>query len=188
MLLKKLERHRVLVRNSQTGTLIADTVIISCETMRNVIKISANSLRERKSAPVTALIFGDGELYEYHGNIRATAIGNTVEVALSKGQVKEDRTARRYPLNRDGLVEAIVYKGCKVNFRKPIWMMTLNVSKNGVLIRTFSGSFQLGDILEMAIYLSDDEKQVLRARYKVVRKQNSRLDTEEYGCHMIVAE
>lgn len=179
MVVKQMESCKVVLRDAENGQLVAETRISEIDAARNAIKIPANSVMERATKAVTVLIFGRDSLYEFYGVMRGQVLANTIEVALGKGQERENRSDVRYPVDTDGVVEAILYHHCKVILRKPIWVMTKNISANGVLIRTFAGSFEVGDQIQLLLDLKGRE---LRKQYEIVRKQNGGIWTEEYGC------
>ncbi|SFQ42585.1 PilZ domain-containing protein [Lachnospiraceae bacterium XBB1006] len=179
MVVKQMESCKVVLRDAENGELVAETRIIGIDTSRNVIKISANCVEKRETKAVTVLVFGRDSLYEYYGVMHGQIVANAIEVALGKGQEKENRANVRYPVDTDGVVEAILYRHCKVILRKPIWVMTKNISANGVLIRTFAGSFEIGDHIQLLLDLKGRE---MRKQYEIVRKQNGGIWTEEYGC------
>lgn len=179
MNLRRLQGNRIVVRNAETGELLADTKIIDSVPERNVVKIFSNSVTTRKTTQITALIFDKNALYEYDGKMGGLMTSNMLEVALSKGKEKESRCETRYPVKTDGIIEAIIYKHCKVFLRRPIWVTTKNISVNGVLMSTYAGSLQVGDQIQVALDLQGKE---LRKKYEVVRKQRGGNWTEEYGC------
>ncbi len=182
MVIRQLEGCKVVLRDAENGDLLAETQIVEADPRRNVIKIPASSVSVMGSKPVTVLVFGRDTLYEFYGMMRGLNLANTVEIALGKGCSRENRADVRYPVNTDGVVEAILYKHCKVILRKPVWVMTKNISANGVLIRTFAGSFEIGDQIQLLLDLKGRE---MRKHYEIVRKQNGGIWTEEYGCRGI---
>ncbi len=182
MYLKKMENRRIMVRENSTGKLLADTKVLEAVSERNVVKIAANSVTDRKTAEVKVLIFGEDALYEFEGTIRAGVLLNMIEVALSKGREKESRAETRYPIDSDGVIEAIIYKDKKVFLRKPVWIMVQNVSVNGLLIKTYAESLQQGDQIQVLI---DIKGKKLRKKYEIVRRQEKTSWDEEYGCRGI---
>ena len=66
--------------------------------------------------------------------------------------------------------------------RKPISVTIKNMSANGVLFKGISGCLDIGMQLQLYMDVTDSG---MRYEYKVVRKQNSNPETEEYGCKMV---
>jgi hypothetical protein len=102
-----------------------------------------------------------------------------VEIALHSGGRKEDRKCERYSIQAEGIVDAVIIGGMRIVLEKPIEVVTVNMGKDGILIRTFPGSFEIGDRIELKIMLGESE---YSSTYEIVRAQNRCTWNEEYGC------
>ena len=78
-----------------------------------------------------------------------------------------------------GQVNAIQIQNQNVSLRKPIEIKTINMSSNGILMKADSGSFYIGSSFSISMIIDQKE---LEFDCEVVRIQNSKPRTEEYGC------
>ena len=180
--IKGVENRRVVLRNAESGELVADTRIVECDSKRNIIRVPAISISIKEEIRVDVLVFAQTGLQEYNGIMRGASISETVEVALSRGREKENRGSKRFPVHTEGLVEGICYKGGTVILNRPIWIRTNNISRRGLLFCSYPGCFEIGDQIQLVLDIQGSE---FRAVYEVVRRQNSGTWSEEYGCRMI---
>ncbi|MEG0963455.1 MAG: PilZ domain-containing protein [Lachnospiraceae bacterium] len=176
---KKLKDCRIIVRDMSTGKTIADTIIEEYDWRKNIVAISAMSLKNKECEKISALIIGNEGLYEFLGNIRRINLVDEVEIALYKGKEKEGRKCRRYEYTAHGIVENVKILNNNIKLHKPIDVDMVNMSANGILIRTFTGSFSRND--EIQINLKLNEKDII-LKCEIMRIQNTTLWTEEYGC------
>lgn len=174
---------RVVIRDATNDQLIADTKIVDFDSYRNVVKISASSVNCLGERAIYALIIDKkGMICEYAGQMNNAVIANEVEVRLGAGRSKEDRKKARYNIEANGKVEAVILEEQAIYLHKPIEMSTKNISANGLLLETMSGSFDIGSQIVINFKLGDS---ILKNKYEVVRIQNSNLKTEEYGCVLV---
>lgn len=174
-----LKDQRILIRREEDKEVLADTKIIRYDILNNSVTISADSLMRKELSNVSILIFGVKKLYEFHGTIKGAMIENEVEVLLGRKKVKEDRKKPRYRIRMKGQVNAIQIQNQNVSLRKPIEIKTINMSSNGILMKADSGSFYIGSSFSISMIIDQKE---LEFDCEVVRIQNSKPRTEEYGC------
>lgn len=172
---------RILIKNTENGQIIADTEIIRFDGRTNSVYISADSLRERKYYNISAFIFTKKCLYELFGTIKGVLVGNEIEVLLGKGKEKESRRRTRYPVALEGIIDGIIIDDKTIKLRKAIYIQTINMSANGILMKADSGCFGIGDCFSLNLKVEDSEVQL---NCKIVRIQNSSMLTEEYGCRI----
>ena len=172
---------RILIRNEENKQIIADTEIIRFDSHTNSVYISADSLRERKPYNISAYIFEKECLYEFSGSIRGVLVGNEIEVLLGKSRKKESRARTRYPVALEGNIDGIIIEEKMIKLRKAIYVETIDMSSNGILMKADSGCFGIGDCFSLNLKVEDGEIQL---NCKVVRIQNSNMLTEEYGCRI----
>lgn len=174
-----LRDQRILIRREEDKELLADTKIIRYDILNNSVTISADSLVRKELTNVSILIFGVKKLYEFHGTIKGAIIENEIEVLLGRKKEKEDRRKPRYRIRMKGHVNSIQIQEENIILRKPIEIKTLNMSSNGILMKADSGSFYIGSCFSISLIIDQKE---LEFDCKVVRIQNSKPRTEEYGC------
>ncbi len=177
-----LRSRRILIKKTDDGKVVADTKILKYNKDRNVCYISADSLADKGSYRITALIFGPDKLYEFEGNMSGSVIANTVTVLLGRHKEKEDRGKKRYAISTKGIVTELCFGERQVKLNKPMALMTVNMSSKGILVRMDSGSLEKGDCFRMTIMF---EGRTLTFFCTVVRIQNDDMLTEEYGCEIV---
>ena len=174
-----VKNYRILIKREKDGKIVADTKVLRYDSLRNSVIIDAGCLLCRKPCNVNVLIFGADKLYEFFGSLNVVIVENEVEVLLGKTREKEDRKRTRYNVSLNGFVKIIQIKQQDVVLRKPIVVVTINMSSNGILLRTGLGTFYVGSKFQILLEI-DGKKMELECQ--VVRIQNSTPRTEEYGC------
>lgn len=176
----ELKDCRIILKDAEHHQMLADTKILAFDSDRNAARISVSSLLTRGEKKIAALVFHrNGEIHEYFGQLKNSVISNEVEVMLGAARKRTDRGSERYGIETAGVAEGILIGGQPVYLRKPIPVITKNMSLNGVLIQATAGSFERGMKIILKFQLGDA---FLNHTYKVVRIQNSNQQTEEYGC------
>ena len=140
-----LRSRRILIKRTEDGMLLADTRIIRFIKDRNICYISADSIAQKGNYNVTVLIFGPDKLYEYEGNLTGAVIDNEMVVLLGRHREKENRRKRRYKLLTKGIITELCFGDREVRLNKPMKLMTVNMSSDGILVKMDSGSFEKGD-------------------------------------------
>lgn len=173
--------RRILIKNTEDGTIIADTKIIRFDSRTNSVAISANSLVEKKYYNILAYVFAEECLYEFFGTIKGAMVNNEIEVFLGKSKTKENRAKTRYPVAMEGNISGVVIDGRLIRLRKFMHIQTINMSANGVLMKSDAGCFNVGDIFSL---LLKTEERTIDVICEIVRIQNNSMLTEEYGCRI----
>ena len=176
-----LKNRRILIKDVESGEIIADTKIVRFDSLTNSVHISADSLKERKYYNISAYIFAEECLYELYGTIRGALVDNEIEVFLGKSKEKEDRAKTRYPVALEGNINGIVIEGKMIRLRKVMHIQTINMSANGVLVQADCGCFRIGDSFALNLKVEEGE---IALSCEIVRIQNSSMLTEEYGCRI----
>ena len=177
-----LKGCRVIIREQKKSNLLADTVILGHNLITNIIKVRASAMAYRPKEPVELLVFLENKIYSYLGNVQGAVIANEMSIALYDEEQKKGRKFERYEIEAPGSIEGIKIKNNMITLRKPIPVTIKNVSANGVLFKSISGCLDVGMQLQLYMSVTDSG---MHYEYKVVRKQNSNPDTEEYGCKMV---
>lgn len=177
-----LKNRRILIKNTEDGTIIADTKIIRFDSRTNSVAISANSFGEKKYYNILAYVFAEECLYEFFGTIKGAMVNNEIEVFLGKSKTKENRAKTRYPVAMEGKINGVVINGRLIRLRKFMHIQTINMSANGVLMKSDAGCFNVGDSFSL---LLKTEKKTINVICKIVRIQNNSMLTEEYGCRIM---
>lgn len=184
------KNRRILIKNVEDDTIIADTVILRFNSASKSVMISADSLPEKKFYNIVAMIFVGKQLYEFCGTIRGAVIENEVEVFLGKSSAKEKRVRTRYPISLEGNIKGIYIDAKEISLHKGIHIKTVNMSANGVLLKADAGCFNIGEIFSMVLEIQEG---ILEMQCEVVRIQNcgqplreeeGDMPQEEYGCRI----
>lgn len=181
---RDLVGKRICVRAQETGEMIADTKISSYDTEKKTIRVSASGMAVRQEQKVQLLVFTEGGVYEYLGNLRKSLVANEMEIAICReAKYKEGRRSERLNIKERGCVDKIRIQGQWVTLRRPIPILTINISANGILIRTIAGSFCVKDQIQVAVRLKSG---MLRSNYEICRVVDKNTETEQYGCRLMV--
>ena len=158
-----LKNCRVIIREQKKNSVLADTVILGHNLLTNIIKVRASAMAYRPKEPVGLLVFLENKIYSYL-------------------EQKKGRKFERYEIEASGKIEGVRIKNNMITLHKPIPVTIKNMSANGVLFKGISGCLDVGMQLQLYMDVTDSG---MRYEYKVVRKQNSNPETEEYGCKMV---
>lgn len=186
----ELKNRRILIKNVEDDTVIADTTILRFNSVSNSVMIRADSLQIKKSYNISAMIFMDKRLCEFSGTLKGAAVENEVEVFLGKSKEKESRARTRYPITLEGSIKGVYIDTKEISLHKSIHIKTVNMSASGVLLQADVGCFSIGEVFSLVLEIQDG---VLEMQCEVVRVQNAErafleegeedmMLREEYGC------
>lgn len=177
-----LKNCRVIIREQKKNSVLADTVILGHNLLTNIIKVRASAMAYRPKEPVGLLVFLENKIYSYLGTVQGAVIANEMSIALYDEEQKKGRKFERYEIEASGKIEGVRIKNNMITLHKPIPVTIKNMSANGVLFKGIFGCLDVGMQLQLYMDVTDSG---MRYEYKVVRKQNSNPETEEYGCKMV---
>lgn len=181
MVEKEIKNRRIIIKNTENDHTIADTKIISYDSDADTILIPAASIQDKKFYRVSAIIFAKEHLYKFHGTIRGNVSSREIEVFLSKRDTEKERRAFRYPVNLEGKIEG-AYKNGKIDmFNKQVPVNAVNMSSNGILLKTETGYFRIGEIYSL---LLETDAGILQMQCEIARIQNSGSWSKNYGCRI----
>ncbi len=181
---KNLKNCRILIRDSVTGELIADTTAEGYDPKRNLLTVFAGALSRPAKNRLSLLALAKGGVLEYSGNLRKIVNG-MAEIALYGERKKENRNFTRYEMRTEGRVEALLIGDTRIELRKPVSIAILNISANGILFRGDIDAFRRGSKVRVRVGLKDSS---FVGEYEIVRSQNRNKETAEYGCRNILPE
>lgn len=181
---KNLKNCRILIRDSVTGELIADTTAEGYDPKRNLLTVFAGALSRPAKNRLSLLALAKGGVLEYSGNLRKIVNG-MAEIALYGERKKENRNFTRYEMRTEGRVEALLVGDTRIELRKPVPVAILNISANGILFRGDIDAFRRGSKVRVRVGLKDSS---FVGEYEIVRSQNRNKETAEYGCRNILPE
>lgn len=182
MVEKEVKNRRIIIKNTENNQTIADTEIISYDGTADSLLIPAGSIQDKKFYRVSAIIFAKDNLYKFHGTIRGIVSGREIEVLLSKRDTEKERQALRYPVDLEGKIEGIYKSDGKVDiFNKAVPVNAVNMSSNGVLLKTETGYFKIGETYSL---LLKTDAGTLQMQCEIIRIQNSGTWSKNYGCRI----
>lgn len=181
---KNLKNCRILIRDSVTGELIADTTAEGYDPKRNLLTVFAGALNGPAKNRLSLLALAKSGVLEYSGNLRKITNG-MAEIALYGERKKENRNFTRYEMKTEGRVEALLIGDTRIELRKPVPISILNISANGILFRGDIDAFRRGSRVRVRVGLKDSS---FVGEYEIVRSQNRNKETAEYGCRNILPE
>ena len=181
---KKIKNCRILLRDSISGQLVADTTVESFDGKRNMLTIASGALQGQVKNKLSLLVLAREGVLEYSGNLRKISNG-VAEIALYGERKKEDRNFTRYDMKTEGRVEALLIGDTRIELRKPVPVSILNISANGILFRGDIDAFRRGSKVRVRVGLKDNS---FVGEYEIVRSQNRNKETAEYGCRNILPE
>lgn len=181
MVEKEVKNRRIIIKNAENDQTIADTEVISYDSNADLIIIPAASIQDKKFYRIIAIIFAKDHLYKFHGTIRGNVSSREIEVFLSKRETEKERRTLRYPVDLEGTIDG-TYKNGKINMlSKPVPVKAVNMSSNGILLKTETGYFRIGEMYSLFL---KTEAGTLQMQCEIVRIQNTGSWSKEYGCRI----
>lgn len=181
----RFHNARILVKDSTSNGILADSTTGTYDPYTNLIKIPISSITFRENCSVLVQIFTEDNVYEYSGRMHRAVVANEIEIALFSGRSKNLRKYKRSKIDAHGLIEGIILDSQTVILRKPITITAMNISRNGLRIQAMAGSLEVGNAFVASL---DVPGRQFRYEYQVVSVHNSNLETEEYGCRIFQPE
>lgn len=179
---KDLTGCRILIKDKDMGTQIADTKILSFDMARNTVKIDAGACSFSKNREVLLLVFSGDKLLEFAGNMKRAQIAGEIEINLYQGREREERGNQRYGIELSGDALAIMIANRMIKLRKPIPIKVHNISASGLLIEAMPDSFERGDRIEIFLPVSESH---LHGIYEVVRLHKQDETGDQFGCKVV---
>lgn len=172
---------KVVFRDVESGVTIAETRIVQCDTIASTIWVPASSFDKLRHRRVSVLIFLTDMVYEYLGVVRAS-IENTIEISLYHGKSREGRKAPRYNISTPATVQTLWISQQLFTLRKPMELLTRNISSGGILISGCVNSLFLNSAFFLNLKLEDQDSTFF---CYVVRMVQVTPGLVEYGCKFL---
>ena len=114
---------------------------------------------------------------EYLGKVKK--VGGNVFIAIFQGHERENRKATRYAVNAPALIDTLITEGRVHTLYTPIQVVLINISTGGVRFRAPYYSLDNGDVFQMRMVISKNNK-------KLITRVLNHIDKEpvysDYGC------
>ena len=88
-LTKNFKNGRVVVRDRESGDVIAETTVLEFDANNNILTIPKGSISPQENRALTLLILSHNVAYEYFGNIRRNRAGDDIRIAIFGEKEKE---------------------------------------------------------------------------------------------------
>jgi len=130
------------------------------------------------------LILSSPSPCEYQGRI--VGEGARRVVALFQGREKENRASVRYRVNYSAHIENLICDNRACPLHTPLEVAIINISKSGMRIRAPFNSLLNGDIFQIRMKLSSNEKLLIAVVTNHKDHSGKRTDMSEYGCRFLI--
>ncbi len=173
---------KVLVKNAQSENESFSTVILEHNKAYQTISVKMKDDISWDLGKLIVIVFADSKVYQFDGNGRKNATQrDALEIAIYKASEKEDRKQARFDVNINAEVDAVYIDNTLLEFRVPMQATIQNVSNNGLMFKSLSGTFMPDNILRLKATNMDDTYFYV----KIVRKGNIDFITANYGCKLV---
>lgn len=178
-LFEDLRNKRVIISSLIPPQTLADTLVKSFDKLNNAITVSVAGLTPDRFPKVAALIFTSKGVFDCMGTVKTGHMAGEVVISLYKSEEKNDRAAVRYDVNMFGVLneftrdKSVITRSFAVNI--------INMSSSGILFRAPAGNLKVNDVVKIT---SVAKGQRLAMTGEIVRKQNTTIQSEEYGCRL----
>lgn len=176
-----LKHSRIFIYDLKKEHTVADTYIQTCDTERMIISISHSLEGLLENDKVSVLILLKDSILEYKGTVRRVSHTGYSEIALYQGHNKEDRKAVRYKVNVPARIDNLLISNRPVPLRTPLNGTVINISTNGILVRTSLNAFNIGTSFQLMILMNE----LPITLNTCVQRMEMINETEaEYGCEL----
>ncbi len=176
---------RIIIRTVNTDEQLADTYIRTFDKVRDTVEVDSAALFSSERQPVRVLVFAPSALMEFHGVLGGSRVSGRVEIKLSRGIEKNDRVSTRYTVNMLGVCNLVRKPDGTEDGETSFGIKVINMSATGVLVSAPSEHIEPKDVIRISAR-KDGHRMIITC--KVVRKQNTTIQDEEYGCKIISVE
>ncbi len=173
---------RVILKNMDNDEKIADSKILEYHKEYHSIVVKLPLTAKIDSDRFSVLILTSTNVIHYLGTLRKVFNLGYAEIALYKGEEKEERKAVRYPINVEGIVDALVVSNQIVKLNVPVSASLINISSTGVLVMALSDCLYIGSIFRLCVQIGDVETTLY---CNVVRMSEVDITTAGYGCVIV---
>lgn len=173
---------KVIVYDERDGKPIAQTSVLEYEKTSQTAYLDTEAFQRHDCTKVTALLFRSGMVYECKGTVRRQNVKGRKEIALYREQEKEDRATSRFVVNAPAMVESLLVSGRTVPLREPVKALAVNISTEGVLLRTASTFFNVGTAFRLRMQIAGDDVVITTAVTRIKKAEEKNV---EYGCRFL---
>lgn len=168
------------------GNMLAKATVAEHSGDARPLVVYSRALATKSGAHVSVLIAAGNVLHEYSGRLRTSVMdGAATEILLFQGKVKESRAAKRYNVNTEAFIHAMVFGGTILRLLHPLKALIVNLSTSGVLISTPPNYFMIGHVFKLVFAIEDNSTTVFA---KVVRITGAAADAVQYGCAFVAID
>jgi len=174
--------NTVLIYNTD-GDHLASTVIREHDKYAKQIQLISLPSRLSVNDECKLLILASPVPCEFSGKVKK--VGGSIFIGMFQGQVKESRTATRYPVSTPAIITSFIIEGKLHPLQKPITVTLINISTSGVRFRAPFYSLDIDDEFEMHMLINNSRKRITA---KVINSNDNESSTSDYGCIFMMVE
>ena len=165
----------------ESGVLLSSTEIETYD--RSVMRVEVKEMPPSLNAGGVCrlLILSSPSPCEFQGRIIKE--GSRKSIAMFFGQEKENRSATRYKVNYEAMIENLICDGKAYPLLTPQVVSLINISQSGARFRTPRYSFTDGDRFQMRMIIKDTAKLLIA---DIVNHVDKSEDSSEYGCRFLI--
>lgn len=172
----------MILFDSDTNMKIADAQIIRHDKDIQSIYLNVKNFNLLNDVVYKVLILYKGKLVSYLGRTRGKISDEVIEISLFNYSEVDLRGDPRYKIDKRGIVYRVRDIEEQVIIEKKMIMTILDISKNGMHIDLEHMELEVNFTFDFFVVL--DDKHIERLSARVVRKSESDLGRNTYGCEL----
>lgn len=170
---------KAFIHDSNGEMLVSNTLIKAYDSDRLIATVDGHPSVLKENERISILILHKSAVYEFQGTVRRMELSGDQELALFKGNEKEDRKAVRYVVNLSATIECLIIGKKLTPLASPEKVLIKNLSQTGILVQMDSKIFSPGAEFQVKIHINGAQTR-LNACVKRVNKLESQ--KFEFGC------
>lgn len=172
---------KVLIYTEKNEKKIGETVVKRHDKERNIIELENELPLLKEHEKVSLIILEKYTVLECKGTVRKRGGQDHRDIALYQEQIKDKREETRYPTSLKGKAENLIIGGKRVPLSETLDILILDISKDGILIRTKINTFNVGTAFQIKMDINGKET-VLNAQVKRIDLVDGSM--AQFGCKL----
>lgn len=172
---------RAVIYDEEKHATIAKATVLDYQSATHTITVARSAFQQNNIPEhLSLLLIHDAAVYEYKGTVRK--LGKTsekLEIALYKGQEKEERAVMRYNVNTPGRVESLVMVGKQVPLSAPVDVIVCNISTQGCLVQGSVSCLNVGATFQLKVLTEDTPILLYPTVVRVIPQKGG---VAQFGC------
>lgn len=173
---------KVYIHELEHGTTLAISTIKEFDKPRLIVIVEGDFPVLKENQKISLLILCKDTLWEYQGITRRKDSFNNWEIAMFRGREKENRHSIRYTLNAPAKIEKLITSNLSVPLKTYAKTQIVNISTNGILIRTTLNLLNIGTCFQIKLNVSSNCTTLTACVERIHCITGEEI---EYGCRLI---